>query len=127
MSGVQTQILVRPWRDDDLAPVLDLLQAALGDGPAGSRPAEFFTWKHLENPFGPSLMLVAEADGRPVGLRAFMRWRFRTGERTIEAVQLSRRFKSSLCSVAIWLYYRALVSDQARLSRRAVVVSGPWQ
>lgn len=87
MSGVQTQVLVRPWRDDDLAPVLGLLQAALGEGPAGSRPAEFFTWKHLENPFGRSLMLVAEADGRPVGLRAFMRWRFKTGGRTINAVR----------------------------------------
>jgi len=87
MNRVQTSILVRPWRDDDLTPVLGLLQAALGEGPAGSRPSEFFTWKHFENPFGRSLMLVAEADGRPVGLRAFMRWRFRTGERTINAVR----------------------------------------
>ena len=87
MSRVQSSIQVRPWRDDDLTSVLGLLRAALGEGPAGSRPSEFFAWKHLENPFGRSFMLVAEADGKPVGLRAFMRWRFRTGERTVHAVR----------------------------------------
>jgi len=67
--------------------VLDLLGLTLGVGPAGRRPAEFFRWKHLENPFGPSLMLVAEADGRLVGLRAFMRWRFAAGDRQLRAVR----------------------------------------
>ena len=75
MSRVQTQteIVVRAWHDDDLPHVLELLQAALGGGPAGVRPAEFFRWKHLENPFGRSFMLVAEADGRldrPPGVHA---------------------------------------------------------
>jgi GNAT superfamily N-acetyltransferase len=87
LSRVQTSIHVRPWRDGDLDPVLSLLQAALGGGPAGSRPAEFFAWKHFANPFGRSFMLVAEMDGRPIGLRAFMRWRFRVGDRTVEAVR----------------------------------------
>lgn len=32
-------------------------------------------------------MLVAEADGRIIGLRAFMRWRFRTGDRMLHAVR----------------------------------------
>ena len=60
---------------------------ALGGGPAGSRPAEFFRWKHLENPFGRSFMLVAEADGRIVGLRAFMRWEFVAGDGAFRAVR----------------------------------------
>jgi GNAT superfamily N-acetyltransferase len=80
-------LLVRPYREEDEAEVLDLLTASLGGGPAGRRPAEFFRWKHLANPFGRSLMLVAAADGRIVGLRAFLRWRFRAGDRTVEAVR----------------------------------------
>ena len=59
--------------------MLELLGASLGGGPAGRRPPEFFRWKHLENPFGRSFMLLAERDGRLVGLRAFMRWRFEAG------------------------------------------------
>ena len=68
--------MVRPFADDDLPRVLDLLEASLGGGPAGRRQPELFRWKHLENPFGPSFMLGAEHEGRLVGLRAFMRWRF---------------------------------------------------
>jgi GNAT superfamily N-acetyltransferase len=80
-------LLVRPYRDEDEWEVLDLLTVSLGGGPAGRRPAEFFRWKHLANPFGRSLMLLGEADGRVVGLRAFLRWRFVGGGRTVEAVR----------------------------------------
>lgn len=72
----EVALTVRPYEDRDELAVLDLLTASLGGGPAGRRPVEFFRWKHLENPFGRSLMLVAEDGGRMVGLRAFMRWRF---------------------------------------------------
>jgi hypothetical protein len=80
-------VTIRPFVSADEASVLELLGAALGGGPAGRRPPEFFRWKHLENPFGPSFMLVAEADGRLIGLRAFMRWRFQAGQQTIQAVR----------------------------------------
>jgi hypothetical protein len=33
----------------------------------GADPAAFFRWKHLESPFGPSVMVVAEADGAVIG------------------------------------------------------------
>jgi hypothetical protein len=33
-----------------------------------------FAWKHFDNPFGSSLMLVAEEGGQIAGFRAFMRW-----------------------------------------------------
>jgi GNAT superfamily N-acetyltransferase len=69
-------LTVRRYEDRDEHAVLELLTESLGGGPAGTRPAEFFRWKHLENPFGRSFMLVAEDAGRLVGLRAFMRWRF---------------------------------------------------
>jgi GNAT superfamily N-acetyltransferase len=78
---------MRPYRDDDEADVLDLLTASLGGGPAGVRPPSFFRWKHLENPFGRSYMLLAEFDGKVVGFRSFMRWRLRVGGETIRAVR----------------------------------------
>lgn len=82
-----TECEIRPYREEDEGEVLDLLSVTLGSGPAGRRPPEFFRWKHWENPFGPSYMLVAEADGRIVGLRALMRWTFRSGDRMIPAVR----------------------------------------
>ncbi|HZD80167.1 MAG TPA: GNAT family N-acetyltransferase [Actinomycetota bacterium] len=89
MSGTVSHmdILVRPCQAQDEDEVLRLLRASLGGGPAGNRSAEFFRWKHVENPFGPSFMLVAETDERIVGLRAFMRWRFLAGERELRAVR----------------------------------------
>jgi GNAT superfamily N-acetyltransferase len=80
-------VSVRPFVDEDLPRVLGLLEASLGGGPAGRRPPEFFTWKHLDNPFGRSLLLVAEHDDRLIGLRAFMRWRLAAGDRDLTAVR----------------------------------------
>jgi len=80
-------VSVRPFVDEDLPRVLGLLDASLGGGPAGRRPPEFFTWKHLDNPFGRSLLLVAEHQDRLIGLRAFLRWRLRAGDRTLAAVR----------------------------------------
>jgi GNAT superfamily N-acetyltransferase len=51
------------------------------------RTREFWNWKHVANPFGPSYALAAEADGRLVGLRLFLRWRFRCDGREIPAVR----------------------------------------
>jgi GNAT superfamily N-acetyltransferase len=82
-----TEIDVRHYRQEDESRVLDLLASTLGGGPTGHRPPEFFRWKHAQNPFGPSYMLVAEADDRIVGLRAFMRWRFRAGDQLLRAVR----------------------------------------
>ena len=80
-------ITIRPFAAGDETSVLELLDTTLGGGPAGRRPAAFFRWKHWDNPFGPSLMLVAECDGRLIGLRAFLRWRFECDGRAIEAVR----------------------------------------
>jgi GNAT superfamily N-acetyltransferase len=81
------EIDIRAFRVEDQDAVLGLMRAALGAGPVGDRTQEFFGWKHMDSPFGSSFMLVAEVDGRIVGLRAFLRWRFRSGDRRISAVR----------------------------------------
>jgi GNAT superfamily N-acetyltransferase len=87
MSRVVGRIETRPYADGDEGQVIQLLNRSLGPGPAGERPSGFFRWKHVQNPFGRSLMLIAEADGRVVGLRAFMRWRFVAGDTVFRAVR----------------------------------------
>jgi GNAT superfamily N-acetyltransferase len=85
-SALRPDLEIRRYRDGDELRVLELLDLALGGGPVGMRPPEFFRWKHAANPFGRSLMLVAEHDGELIGLRAFMRWRFQAAGREIRAV-----------------------------------------
>ena len=68
------KITTRVFSADDVDSILQLLRVSLGEPPLLRRTRELFSWKHFENPFGPSIGLIAEADDRIVGLRAFMRW-----------------------------------------------------
>ena len=65
---------MRPYEPDDLQAVLELLRLTLGESDVNRRAPELFSWKHIDNPFGPSIMLVAEDNVGMVGFRAFMRW-----------------------------------------------------
>lgn len=67
-------ISVRPYRDSDLNAVLEVLRRALGETPLLKRTPELFSWKHFDNPYGRSIILLAESEGRIAGVRAFMRW-----------------------------------------------------
>jgi GNAT superfamily N-acetyltransferase len=67
-------IQARAFKDGDLPGVLDLLRASLGETPLLRRTPELFAWKHFDNPFGRSIVMVAESDDQIVGLRALMRW-----------------------------------------------------
>lgn len=82
---VPSGIEVRRADDADLPEILELCRRSLGwhDGDWEA----MFRWKHFENPFGVSPMWVAVADGRIVGLRAFMRWQFEREGRVIKAVR----------------------------------------
>lgn len=86
VAAVKPRFAIREYAPDDETAVVDLLNIALGTGRAFERSAAFFRWKHHDNPFGRSLMLLAD-DDRIVGLRAFLRWQFRAGDRTILGVR----------------------------------------
>ena len=87
MTVGESLYTVRAYRDADERGAVGLLRESLGGGTDGVRAADLFRWKHLENPFGRSLMIVAEDGERIIGLRAFMRWGFRAGDRRVEAVR----------------------------------------
>ena len=67
-------LTIRPFVDEDLPQVLDLLRSSLGETASLQRTPELFVWKHLNNPFGRSIMLVAVDGPTVAGFRAFMRW-----------------------------------------------------
>lgn len=73
-----TTVTTRPATQADDAEVLEVLRAALGEPPTAPKTPESFAWKHRANPFGPSIVLIAEADGRIAGVRALMRWELAT-------------------------------------------------
>lgn len=69
-------LTVRPATPGDRSAIVDLCRSSLGwkeDDPN----ERFFSWKHDDNPFGVSPSWVAEEDGRLIGVRVFLRWRFR--------------------------------------------------
>jgi predicted N-acetyltransferase YhbS len=76
---------IRPAEPGDLDAILELMSASLGD--ALPRERDFFTWKHHDNPFGASLVLVAEDDEGLVGLRAMLRWTFQAGDQIVHAAR----------------------------------------
>jgi len=82
---------VRSYRAEDAPRVVGLLRAAFGDWPgprvaAYDRPEQFFAWKHERNPHGGSFIVLAEAEGRLAGMRAYSPWPLRSGGREVAAV-----------------------------------------
>lgn len=57
----------------DIPEIVEVLKASLGeqDLPLSEK---IWNYKHVNNPFGKSLVLVAEANGNIAGVRAFMCW-----------------------------------------------------
>jgi GNAT superfamily N-acetyltransferase len=78
--------IMRPAMPEDTPAILSLIAASYErpDDPAWHA---YWQWKHERNPFGLSPCVVAEADGRLVGVRVFMRWAWRCGTSEIRAVR----------------------------------------
>lgn len=81
-----TRALVRPATEEDIPRIVALLKAALGDRSTEKSEA-LWRWKHVENPFGVSPVLVAEQDDELIGVRAFMRWSWHLRGQTVSAVR----------------------------------------
>ena len=77
---------LRPTTPADRPAIIDLLQRSMGETSTEKSEA-YWSWKHEENPFGPSPVLVAEADDRLVGVRAFMRWTWSRGGEEYRALR----------------------------------------
>lgn len=71
-------IEIRPAVESDVPEILETLKASLGETPILQRTPELWAWKHVDNPFGKSPVLVAAAGERIAGVRAMMRWELAT-------------------------------------------------
>lgn len=77
---------IRQATPADLDEILDVCGVSLGwDEPDFDR--SLFRWKHEENAFGRSLIMVAESSGGIAAVRPFMSWRFRRGTETMTAAR----------------------------------------
>jgi hypothetical protein len=88
--GLDSAITARLFEPQDEPAVLEVLQAAFGQWPRdiqGVEPSEFFHWKHVDGPHGPSILVVAEADGAVIGFAAYMPWQFRARGQMLKAVR----------------------------------------
>jgi hypothetical protein len=77
---------IRAAQDADFGAVVAVCTAALG-WDAKDPNEEWFWWKHKRNPFGASPIWVAVDDGAIVAVRAFMRWGFARGDRSVSVVR----------------------------------------
>ena len=75
---------IREAEEKDIPEIVDVLRASLGetDLPLSE---EIWNYKHITNPFGKSLVLVAKEEEVIVGVRAFMRWKWQKGENIYSA------------------------------------------
>jgi hypothetical protein len=81
---------IRRFQAEDEPAVLELLGGAFGDWPGEKLDAtrsEYFRWKHLESPFGRSLMVVVELHGSIVGFYAYMPWLLHARGRTVATLR----------------------------------------
>ncbi len=77
---------IRIATEQDTEAIVALLKLSLGDV-STIKSATYWRWKHIENPFGKSHVLIAEEDGIIVGIRAFMQWRWSNGSREFTALR----------------------------------------
>lgn len=71
---------IREATEKDIPEILEVLKASLGE--ISSKKTEaVWRYKHIENPFGKSLVLLAIEGDKIIGIRAFMRWKWQKGEK----------------------------------------------
>jgi len=67
---------IKEAEERDIPEILRVLKASLGET-SSKKTEEIWRYKHLDNPFGKSLVLLAIEDGTIIGVRAFMRWQWK--------------------------------------------------
>jgi GNAT superfamily N-acetyltransferase len=77
---------IRQGTEEDIPNIVRLLKISLGES-LMPKSESFWRWKHVNNPFGRSLVLVAEEKGELIGVRAFMRWEWKQGDKVLKTVR----------------------------------------
>lgn len=75
---------IREGTEQDIPSILKVLKASLGET-SSRKTEEVWRFKHVDNPFGKSLVLLALEDDEVIGVRAFMRWNWQRGNKVYSA------------------------------------------
>jgi GNAT superfamily N-acetyltransferase len=75
-------MIIRKAEESDTESIIELLKVSLGENLL-PKSIDFWKWKHQENPFGKSPVVLAEDNGKVIGVRAFLRWEFSQGNKLI--------------------------------------------
>lgn len=68
-------MVIRKALESDIPQIIELLKKSLGESLIPKSEA-LWKWKHLDNPFGNSPVIIAEEVGKLIGVRAFLKWEF---------------------------------------------------
>jgi N-acetylglutamate synthase-like GNAT family acetyltransferase len=79
-------MIIRKATDQDIPAIVQLLKLSLGES-LMPKSETFWNWKHVDNPFGSSPVLVAEENNQLIGVRAFMRWEWKYENKIYKAVR----------------------------------------
>ena len=77
-------MIIREAIAADIPEILRVLKASLGET-SSQKTKDVWQFKHVNNPFGPSLVLLAEEAGEIIGVRAFMRWKWQQEKNVFSA------------------------------------------
>jgi GNAT superfamily N-acetyltransferase len=77
---------IRPAESTDIPAIVELLKLSLGESLL-PKSETYWRWKHVDNPFGPSPVLLAFEGPKLIGVRAFMRWDWISGTDRYHAVR----------------------------------------
>lgn len=67
--------MVQEASEKDIPEIVELLKLSLGES-LMPKSESYWRWKHIDNPFGISPVLLYREDSLLVGVRAFMRWKW---------------------------------------------------
>ncbi len=79
-------MIIREATELDIPEILEVLKASLGET-SSKKTEAVWRYKHLENPFGKSLILVAVENDTIIGVRALMRWKWQLGNQVFSALR----------------------------------------
>jgi predicted N-acetyltransferase YhbS len=77
-------MIIREASVKDTPEIVSVLRASLGETKL-PKSEKIWKYKHFENPFGKSLVLVAEENGMIIGVRAFMKWEWQLNGKPFSA------------------------------------------
>lgn len=77
---------IRQATDKDIPAIVALLKLSLGES-LMPKSEVYWRWKHVDNPFGISPVLVGVDSGTIVGVRAFMRWQWINQRKVYHAIR----------------------------------------